>query len=412
MKALQFRRSIPRYVALKLLAPRVPSLYKVGALLPVALRQVPEPRLPGPLWVRVAPRLSGICGSDLSTIFAKGSPYLAPLTSMPFVLGHELVGVVSETGDAVRDLVAGDRVVLHPALDCQVRGIDPPCAACAAGRGALCSRVTEGVISSGIQTGYCRDTGGGWGESLVAHRCQLYRVPAAMPDEAAVLVEPFTCALHAALQVRPDPAATAFILGCGSIGLLTIAALRAAGCRARIVASARYDHQADHARRLGADVALVAARAVSPRYASWAKVLEARILDPEFGKPTVIGGADVTFDCVASSESIDDAIRFTRAGGTLVLVGMPAVPRDVDWTALWYKELTVRASYAYGPECIGGRTVDTFTLALESMETRADRLTPLVGPPYDLADYRAALVGALYAGRSGTVKTVFRINGN
>lgn len=101
MKGIEFRRSLPRYVLLKLLGARGKRLHGVRALLPIRYGEVAEPRLPGPAWVRVRPAYAGICGSDLSTIFAKGSPYLAPITSMPFVLGHEVVGRVVETGVGV-----------------------------------------------------------------------------------------------------------------------------------------------------------------------------------------------------------------------------------------------------------------------------------------------------------------------
>ena len=75
---------------------------------------------------------------------------------MPFVMGHELVGMISETGSDVVDVSVGDRVVLHPALGCKVRGIEPVCDACETGLDALCRNVNKGDISSGIQTGYCR----------------------------------------------------------------------------------------------------------------------------------------------------------------------------------------------------------------------------------------------------------------
>jgi threonine dehydrogenase-like Zn-dependent dehydrogenase len=409
MKALLFFRSVPRYVLLKLVAPRFRRLYQSG-LVPLALREIPEPKLPTPEWVRIAPRLSGVCGSDLATICAKGSPYLAPLTSLPFVMGHELVGDVVEVGSEVRGVRVGDRVVMHPALGCRVRGIDPPCDACANHRDALCRNVTRGVISKGIQTGYCRDTGGGFGERLVAHESQVYRVPDSLNDRAAVLIEPFACAVHAALKAPLENGQTALVIGCGAIGLLTIAALRASGCRARIVTAAKYEHQRAFAKSLGADELIGAGGSAKRRYVNWAKVLDAEVYDPELGKPTVIGGADVTFDCVASSQSIDDGIRFTRGGGTFVLVGMPGLPSGVDWTPLWYKELTVRAAYAYGTEARDEGRKDTFDLALDWMTQWAGRLTPLVGQPLALADYRRALWSALNTGRNGVVKTVFAVN--
>lgn len=390
---------------LKLLGRRASS-WSTGRLGLVRLREVPPPRLPGAQWVRVTPRLTGICGSDLATVTAKGSPYLAPITSLPFVLGHEVVGVVSETGTDAGPWKVGDRVVLHPALGCRVRGLDPPCVYCRSGREALCRRVTQGDISSGIQTGYCRDTGGGFGESLVAHRSQLYRVPAELSDRTAVLIEPFACALHAVLRIKPQVEDTILVIGCGSIGLLTIAALRAVGCRARIFAAARYDHQRERAKLLGADVLLSTSRNRRIRYAAWAEALDAQVVDADIGKPLVIGGAGFTFDCVASSASIDDGIRFTRSGGSFVLVGMPGMPWGVDWTPMWFKELTVCASYAYGPEDFPEGSRDTFELAIDLMKEWAPRLEPLVGTPYPLTEYCAAFQSALHTGRHGIAKTV------
>ena len=410
MTALQYRLSIPRYLLLRWLGPRFRSLY-TSFLSPVQLCDIEEPRLPNDHWVRIKPILAGICGSDLAAICAKGSPYLGPVTSMPFVLGHEVVGTIAETGDSVDDLRVGRRVVLHPALGCRARGIDPPCNACTDDNDALCRNVTRGDIAAGIQTGYCRDTGGGFSRGFVAHRSQVYPVPDELEDRAAVLIEPFACALHGVLRTTIRENDAVLVIGCGAIGLLTIAALRATGCRARILAVARHEHQKQHALALGANELLTAVGSVQDRYTQWAGALEAEALEPQMGKPTIIGGADVTFDCVASSQSIDDALRFTKSGGAFVLVGMPGVPKDVDWTPLWYKELTVRAAYAYGPERIGDQNKrDTFDIAIELMRTWGAKLSALVGEPFALSDYRSAFAAALNTGRSRVVKTVFAVN--
>ena len=89
--------------------------------------------------------------------------------------------------------------------------------------------------------------------TFVAHELQLHRVPAAISDEAAVLVEPWSCALHAVLAAPVDADATVLVLGSGTMGLLVIAGLRALGNRARILAVARYPHQERLAKALGAD---------------------------------------------------------------------------------------------------------------------------------------------------------------
>ncbi len=427
MKAIVYTKSIPRYAVMKLLgAKRAARLAPRPGFCPASLQDIAEKPLPTREWVRVKPTMSGVCGSDLSVVCAKGSPYFSPLTSTPFVLGHELVGTIVEIGDDVRacesaeslsSLSVGDRVILEPALGCRVRGIDPPCTPCARGQSALCENVTRGDISAGIQTGYCRDTGGGWSENFVAHRTQLYQVPDGVSDRAAVLAEPLACALHGARRAPLTDDQSVLIVGCGSIGLLTIAALRGSGFRGRIVGTARYPHQRQHALNLGADeiIQLPKGASTKERYAAWARSLEADLYFPELGKPTVLGGADATFDCIGSSQSIDDAIRFTAAGGNMVLVGMPGIPYNVDWTAIWYKELSVHAAYAYGMEhadgtpVAGGRPRHTCEMALELLKNRGDRLERLVGEPFALSDFREALRTALFTGRSGAVKTVFQI---
>ncbi len=427
MKALVFRKSIPRYVAQKLIGPKraaKAATRRVGRLCSVAETEIREPPLPTPEWVRVAPKLAGICGSDLSVICGKGSPYFSPLTSTPFVLGHEVVGTVVELGDAVAEcektdglsrLAVGDRVILEPALGCRVRGITPPCVPCRRGQAALCHNITRGDIAAGIQTGYCRDTGGAWSSNFVAHRVQLYPVDDALDDRAAVLTEPLACVLHGTLRAQPASNDTALVVGCGSIGLLTVAALRWRGFSGRIVVVAKYDHQRCRALELGADCALLPPGRgnVRSRYAEWADVLDAELHFPEVGKPTVIGGAQAVFDCIGSSQSIDDSVRFTNAGGTMVLIGMPGIPSNIDWTAIWYKELSVHAAYAYGLEQVNGSAdsgtpgVHTVASALKMLGSWGDRLSPLVGEPFALSDYREAFREALFSGRRGAVKTVF-----
>ena len=407
MRAVEYYRSLPRYTAQQVLSKR--ALATRLRLAPLRLTDLKPPTLPTPHWVRVAPRLTGVCGSDLATILGTGSPYLAPVTSLPFVLGHELVGEVLETGDQVTRVSVGDRVVLQPALGCVVRGIEPLCPACAAGQNALCRNVARGQLAPGIQTGYCRDTGGGWSDAFIAHESQLYPVPAGVDDRAAVLLEPFACAVHALLQVTTKPSDIVLVIGCGTIGLLLIAGLRAIGCTARIVAVARFPHQQEHARRLGADAILTPGGKLHDRYAAWAETLNADVLPPVLGKPNVLGGADVTFDCVGSTTTLDDAIRFTTSGGSLVMVGMPGSLAGVDGTPMWFKELCVQASYAYGTEQTPQGPRTTFDVALDLLPDQAQRLAPLTSTPYPLEDYREAVRSALDGGPTGAIKTVLAV---
>ena len=222
MIALQMYRSMSRYVAARAVGSRMPGLL-AGPLTPLRLATIDEPKLIGPGWGRLAPRLSGICGSDLSALSGQTSFYFSSLVSMPFVPGHEVVG---ELYDDLEDLPAGTRVVLSPVLSCAARGVER-CAPCQAGAVGRCERVTVGHVAPGLQTGYCADTGGGWGAMLVAHRSQVFPVPDRLPDDRAVLVEPLACAIHAALKAEPEPGASVLVVGAGTVGLLTLLALRA-----------------------------------------------------------------------------------------------------------------------------------------------------------------------------------------
>ncbi|MEW6635669.1 MAG: zinc-binding dehydrogenase [Actinomycetota bacterium] len=398
MRALLYRKSIPRYLLMRAASKRIKGL-ETGRLSPLQLEEIPEPALPTPEWVRVKPLLSGICGSDLGTLSSENSPYFSPITSPPFVLGHEVFGVVAEDKGSFR---AGERVVLEPALGCAVRGVDPPCPFCATGRYALCLNVAKGNVAPGIQTGFCRSTGGGWSEgTLVAHPSQLHRVPDTLPDEAAVAIEPFACAVHAAVKAEPGPEETAVVIGAGSVGLLTVAALGRLTEAGRIICVAKHARQREEALRLGAD------EVVHPKetYTTLPKLLGTEVYRPELGKPVVMGGAEKVFECVGTPGTIEDALRLTRPGGNVTFVGMPGQRSSLDLTALWYKEISLSGAYAYGVEDYRGERVKSFELALRVAPDL--ELERLVGPPFKLAEYREAIAAARSAGREGHVKVVF-----
>lgn len=398
MIALQYRKSIPRYLLMRAAAKRIKGL-DTSRLSPLQLEEVPEPGLPTPHWVRVKPLLSGICGSDLGTLSAESSPYFSPITSPPFTMGHEIFGAVTESNSG---FVAGERVVVEPALGCAVRGIKPPCDYCSSGRYALCVNVAKGDISPGIQTGFCNSTGGGWSEgTLVAHPSQLHRVSVDVSDEAAVAIEPLACAVHAVLEVNPGPEDTALVIGAGSVGLFVVAALKNLTNAGRIICVAKHARQREEALRLGANEVVYPGET----YEKLPKMLGAERYRPELGKPVVMGGAEKVFECVGASGTIEDAVRLTRPGGEVALVGMPAARSCLDLTALWHKEVRLTGTYAYGVEKYRGERVKSFELALRIASEI--KLESLVGPRFRLREYGEAIAAARSSGRNGHVKVVF-----
>ena len=113
-----------------------------------------------------------------------------------------------------------------------------------------------------------------------------------------------------------------------------------------------------------------------------AELLGARVHERQLGRPVWLGGADVVFDCVGSERSLDDALRITRHQGTVVLVGMPGVPRGVDWTSIWHKELVVRGAYT--------STTPTFRRALEHVVAHHGAFGAIGIARFPLARYRAS----------------------
>ena len=410
MKALVFERNLPRFAA-----SRVASIFGSGrgaGIGPLQLLDADPPELPADDWSHLRPRLAGICGSDLSLVDGRSSRYFEDIVSFPFVPGHEVVGVLPDGGTA-RDgsvLAPGSRAVLEPVLGCAPRAIEPHCPACAAGATNDCANLAFGALAPGLQTGFCTDTGGGWSTAgLVAHASQLTAVPDDFSDEAAVIVEPAACGVHAALAGGITPGDTVAVLGAGTLGLATVAALHhlvrpTSPCT--VVVGARYPHQRQLAERLGADTVVPPAQlARAVRHATGSLVVAGRLA----------GGADVVFDCVGSAESLTQALAMVRPRGRVVLVGMPGKV-SVDLAPLWHREIALVGAYTYGVEHHGahgdraahGDTDDgrrTFDLALDLV--RDADLGSLVSATYPLDRYEEAIAHAGSAGRRGAVKVAF-----
>ncbi|HVE92993.1 MAG TPA: zinc-binding dehydrogenase [Actinomycetota bacterium] len=398
MIALQFRRSPARYVAARALSRRAPGLV-ASHLAPLRLGHVGEPELPADGWVRVAPKLAGICGSDLAMVAGDASFYFGPLVSTPFVPGHEVVGTLV---DPLDDLPSGTRVVIEPVLGCAARGLDPACRACAAGDTGCCENTASGHVAPGLQTGFCEDTGGGWGEVLVAHRSQIRPIPDDLPDESAVLVEPLACAVHAALRARVADGDTVVVMGAGTIGLLTLAAIREFSSPGRVIAVAKHPRQRAEAARLGADDVVAAPSALRAVRLATGSLLH----EPERGGGWLSSGSDVSLECTGSMAALDVCLRTTRPRGRVVLVGLPGAA-TIDLAPVWHRELELTGAYTYGAEQQNGTRRNTFDMAIE-LAAKLD-LESLVSAAYPLSRYPEAIDHAMDAGRLGAVKVVFDI---
>ena len=372
MKALVFSRKPARYAAAMVAGALRPG--RGARYGPLSLRDVDPPELPGPGWLPLRPRLSGICGSDLATIDGRSSRYFEPIVSFPFTPGHEIVG----------DLADGRRVVVVPVLTCAPRGIDPPCAPCAAGHLNLCERVAFGHLEPGLQCGFCKSTGGGWSQEMIVHESQVVDVADELSDRQAVMIEPTACAVHAARQVDVGRVA---VIGTGTLGLLTIAALRRLSPATEIIATAKHPEQKRWAKELGADVTC------APR--ELARAVRSTTGSMVIGNQ-LTGGVPAAVDCVGSEATLGQALQVVAPGGTVHVVGMPA-QTTLDLTALWHRETILRGCYAY-------ERADFETAAELVASSALDRL---LSATYPLARYEDAIDHAANAGARGAVKIAF-----
>jgi len=305
--------SVPKVVVTRLLG----RVWKGAAFAPTAplrLVELPDPPLPAADWVRVRNRLCGICGSDLHQLFVDAGLDVAPValpSHQRVYLGHEMVGEVVEVGDDVGDFQVGDHVVRWGrADDCRARGRAVLCPACARGHRVLCQYASEPKEHPPI--------GGGFGDTFITPASTLLPVPNDLRDEQAIMTEPAAVAIHAAWRRPAAPGERVLVLGCGTIGFLLIQVLRALQPECEITALAQFPWQAEMAKAYGATRTFLAS---DDGYAEAARLTGGRLYEGRTGNRMLLGGFDVVFDVVGIAATLNNALRWTRAGGTVVLDG-------------------------------------------------------------------------------------------
>ncbi|HTT90574.1 MAG TPA: alcohol dehydrogenase catalytic domain-containing protein [Acidimicrobiales bacterium] len=229
----------------------------------------------------------GLCGSDLHW-FGEGGIGDA-LLSRPLVLGHEFGGMV-EGGP-----LDGQRVAVDPAIP------DYTCERCREGNTNLCPQVRFAGHGS---------TDGGLREYIAWPTALLHPVPGHFDDATVAMLEPLGVALHCLDLGHVHLGNSAAVVGCGPIGLMLLQALRVAGA-ARVVAVEPLEHRRDAAARSGADLVL------SPEQAG----------DHH-------GEVDIAFEVAGTDDAVATSMQLVRAGGRLVLAGIPDDDRTTFPAAL------------------------------------------------------------------------------
>ena len=332
-----------------------------------ALEDAPEPPL-RPDSVMVAVKACGICGSDVH-----GMDGSTGRRRPPIIMGHEASGVIAAAGLGVRGWSAGDRVTFDSTIYCG------QCDFCRRGEINLCdNRRVLGVSCEAYRQH------GAFAEFVAVPQHILYRLPEGLDFVHGALVEPFSIALHAIRRARVTLNDTAVVVGAGMIGLALIQGLRRAGC-GRLIVVDSMDERLALAQKMGAT------DTINPASQNAAKT----ILDLTQGV-----GADLAFEAVGVTPTVDLALACVRKGGTVALVGNVAPKIEFPLQIAVTRELTLYGSCGSQGE---------YPAVLEMLGRGELQPAPLISATAPLAE-GASWFDRLYRKERGLLKVILQPN--
>ncbi len=326
---------------------------------------VPEP-VPGPGEVKVRIIYAGICGTDLRE-YAVG-PYMLPPDTESITLGHEFSGVVVEIGQGVTAFKPGDRVTGLGYRYC--------------GECECCKRMQYNICYNQGFTGLTVD--GCMAEYLVTPDYSCFKVPDAVGDETAALVEPLSVAVHAVKRGNVQAGDSVAIIGDGTIGLCLLMASRATGASSVHLVS-KHEKRAAKAMSMGATS--VISNADNPVTA--------------LRERTGGIGADVSFESVGNNQAAQLAVDAIRHDGTTVIVGLFEKTGQFNFGEVPLGEKNIRGSSIYV------REAEAVLAMLEDGRLRPEGLISSV-VPFD-ANAGAAFE-QLLKDKENNLKILFRVS--
>jgi L-iditol 2-dehydrogenase len=307
----------------------------------MTLEDVPDPAPQGDE-ILIKVHSVGICGSDVHGFIGKTGRRKPPM-----VMGHEFSGIVTATGSEVSGFAAEDEVIVSPIQACG------ECPNCRAGLTNICTnRHVLGV-----------DIAGAFAEQLVVKESMVYHKPTNITWHQAAMVEPLSVGLHAAEITPMRLMDSVAIVGVGTIGLVTLLSAQFKGA-GTIIVTDMSEHRLELARQLGADVAI--------------NVSET---DPVESVRAATGGlgADVVFEAVGFSATVQQALAITRTGGQCTWIGNSAQMIELNMQEIVTRELTVRGTYGFNTEF--PRAIQAIAAGQIDVMPLVERVAPLEEGP-------------------------------
>ena len=304
-------------------------------------------------------RQTAICGTDIH-IF-QWDDWARNTIPVPLAVGHEFCGEVVGFGVEVTGLEIGDRVSAEGHITCGV------CRNCRAGRRHLC------INSLGV--GVSRS--GAFAEYLSVPAFNVFRLPDAITDEMAAILDPLGNATHTALSfdlVGED----VLITGAGPIGIMAVAIARFAGARHVVITDVN-DYRLDLARKMGASVALNVTTGT---------------IDDTISELGMTEGFDVGMEMSGNPAAFRDLLRVMHHGGNVALLGIPPDDIAIDWNDVIFKGLNLKGIY--------GREMFETWYKMSSMLQSGLDLSPVITHRFPVDDYQEAFE-LMESGQSGKV---------
>jgi threonine 3-dehydrogenase len=322
------------------------------------LEEVPEPEL-GHNDVLIKVRKTAICGTDIHIY--NWDDWASHTIPVPMTVGHEFVGEIVEVGSEVRGLQPGDRVSGEGHITCGF------CRNCRAGKRHLC-RNTIGV---GVNRPGC------FAEYIAIPAFNTFKLPPAVTDEIASILDPLGNATHTALSfdlVGED----VLITGAGPIGIMAAAVARFAGAR-HIVITDINDYRLALAEKMGASRAINVTRTK---------------LDTVMSELGMQEGFDVGLEMSGNPTAFRDLLRVMHHGGRVALLGIPPTEMAIDWNEVIFKGLVIKGIY-------GREMFETWYKMASMLQSGLD-VTPVITHRYPLLEYQTAF-DVMRSGHSGKV---------
>ncbi len=334
------------------------ALVKAKAERGIWMEDIPKPAI-GHNDVLIKVNRTAICGTDIH-IF-QWDDWASKTIPVPMAVGHEFSGVIVECGIEVKGYEPGDRVSAEGHVTCGV------CRNCRAGRRHLCrSAVGVGVNRPGA-----------FAEYISVPAFNVFKLPDAITDDMAAILDPLGNATHTALSfdlVGED----VLITGAGPIGVMAVAIARYAGAR-HIVITDVNDYRLDLARKMGAS------RALNVTHDS---------IDEAMKDLGMTEGFDVGMEMSGNPQAFRDLLRTMHHGGRVALLGIPPDETSIDWNQVIFKGLFLKGIY--------GREMFETWYKMSSMIQSGLNVQPVITHHFDVEEFQPAFE-LMESGQTGKV---------